>query len=296
MSRPLSKARRALMYSPGNDERKISKAAISGADTIILDLEDGVAFNKKDEARQGILQALTSVDFGRSERMVRINPLYSGRAEEDLRVILAGKPDAILIPKVDTADIVRRADSLVTLGETEIGIEAGSIGLLLTIESGLGFVNLAQLCQASSRVQALVYGGEDFAADAGITRSPDGHEELFARSALVMHAAAFGLQAIDRVHTNYLDLEGLEQACRESAAMGFTGKQVIHPAQIAVVQRAFMPSGQAIEHAQRVVIGAREAQEEGKGAFALDGQMVDLPVVKRAEAILARAKDAGILE
>ena len=233
MSRIFTQARRALMYSPGNDERKIGKAAASGADSVILDLEDGVAFNKKDEARQGTLQALTILDFGRSERMVRINPLYSGRAEEDLRVVLAGKPDAILVPKVDTAEVVRDVDSLVTRGENENGIEIGSIGLVLTIESGLGFVNLAEICRTSTRVQGLVFGGEDYCADTGITRSADGHELLYARSSLVMHAAAFGLQAIDRVHTNYLDLDELEKDCLEGAAMGFTGKQVIHPAQIA---------------------------------------------------------------
>jgi citrate lyase beta subunit len=264
-------------------------------DTIILDLEDGVAFNRKDAARLGILAALQNTDFGRSERMVRINPLYSGRAEEDLHVVLRGRPDAILVPKVDGADIVREVDTLCTKGEKENGLEHGSIALALTIESGLGFVHLAEICQASDRVQALIFGGEDFAADTGITRSPDGHEELFARSSLVLHAAAFGLQAIDRVHTNYLDLEELEKACLEGAHMGFTGKQVIHPAQIGIVHRTFSPDEKAIEHARRVVEGAHDAQKAGKGAFVLDGYMVDLPVVKRAEAILARARAAGLL-
>lgn len=285
-----------MMYSPGDDERKIAKAAASGADTIILDLEDGVAFDKKAEARKGILNALSIMDFASSERMVRINPLTTGQAVEDLQIVMVGKPDAILIPKVDTAETVQQVDALVAQSEIENGIDSGSTGLVLTIESGLGFVNLAEICRASSRVQALVFGGEDYCTDTGITRSLDGHELLFARSSLVLHAAAFGLQAIDRVHTNFRDLDELEQDCQEGAAMGFTGKQVIHPAQIPVVQKAFSPSEQVVAHAWRVLKAAETAKLEGKGAFALDGQMVDLPVIKRAESILARAKAAGLLE
>lgn len=293
MAERLLRARRALMYVPGNEERKVIKAAGLGLDGVILDLEDGVAFNRKDEARVGIRQALSSVDFGKAERLVRINPLYSGRAQEDLKVVLPGKPDAILIPKADSPQIVREVDEVISAVEREYGWEAGGIAITLLIESATAFVNLASICTTSPRVQALVFGAEDFCADAGITRTIGARELLYARSAMVMHAVAFGLQAIDMVQTNYSDGVLLEKECIEGVELGFTGKQVIHPAQIEVVQRVFTPSEKMIAYARQVVEGADAAQQDGKGVFTLDGQMVDLPVVKRAENILARARAAG---
>ncbi len=294
MSGKISRARRALMYVPGSDERKISKSTMLGLDGAILDLEDGVAFNRKDEARGIIRQALENVDFGRTERLVRINPLYSGRAEEDLKAVLPGRPDAILIPKADSPQIVSTVDGIITAVEQEQGWEPGGIALTLLIESAAAFINLAAICQASPRVQALVFGAEDFCADAGVTRTVEAHELLYARSALVMHAAAYGLQAIDMVQVNYLDTELLEKECRDAVELGFTGKTVVHPAQIAVVQGAFTPSEKMIIYALEIVAGAAAAQQSGKGVFTHEGKLVDLPVVKRAESILARARAAGI--
>ncbi|MBP9041279.1 MAG: CoA ester lyase [Anaerolineaceae bacterium] len=292
----ISRARRALMYVPGNDERKISKAAGLNADGIILDLEDGVSANRKDEARVGIQKALQEVNFGRSERLVRINSLASGRAMGDLLAVMPGKPDAILIPKADSAAIVQEIDSLITEMERDLDIESGRTAIILTIESARAFLDLQAICRSSQRVEGLVFGAEDFTADTGITRTLDARELLYARSQLVMHAAAFGFNAIDMVQTNYSDLALLERECREGAELGFTGKQVIHPAQVEIVQAAFTPSAKLIEYARRVMEAAQEAMREGKGAFSLDGQMVDTPVIKRAEKILARARAAGTIE
>ena len=290
------KARRALMYVPGSDDRKLVKAAGLGIDGVILDLEDGVAFNRKDEARDGILKALTSIDYGRTERWVRINPIYSGRAEDDLRAVLPGKPDGILIPKVDHADTVRKVDELIAAAVDEQGWRVGSIAIALLIENALAFVNLAALCQSSPRVQALVFGAEDFCADTGVTRTAEARELLYARSSLVMHASAFGLHAIDMVQVNYLDTVLLEKECRDGVELGFTGKTVVHPSQIEIVQRAFTPSPQLIEYAKQIMEGAAETQREGKGVFTHEGKLVDLPVVKRAESILARARAAGVID
>lgn len=294
MSAKITRARRALMYVPGSDERKIIKSTTLGLDGAILDLEDGVAFNRKDEARAIIRQALESVDFGRTERLVRINPLYSGRAEDDLKAVLPGRPDAILIPKADSPQIVRAVDAIISAFEQEHGWEAGGMALVLLIESAAAFVDLAAICQTSPRVQALVFGAEDFCADAGVTRTVEARELLYARSALVMHAAAFGLQAIDMVQVNYLDVDLLQRECRDAVELGFSGKTVVHPAQIEVVQRAFTPSEKLIAYAREIVDGAQAAQRDGRGVFTHEGKLVDLPVVKRAENILARARAAGI--
>lgn len=296
MAEKVLKARRALMYVPGNDERKITKAAGLEIDGVILDLEDGVAFDRKDEARQVSLQALKSLDFGRSERWVRINAVATRRANEDLKAVLPGKPDGIMIPKADTVAIVQEIDYVITDIEKNLGIEAGSTAVALTIESARAFLDLSAICQASRRIEVLVFGAEDFTADTGITRTLEARGLLFARSNLVMHGAAFGLGLIDMVQTNFSDNELLERECKEGVELGFTGKQVIHPAQVEIVQAVFTPSLMLIEYARRVIEGARSAKQIGKGAFTLEGQMVDTPVVKRAERILARARASGVLD
>ncbi len=287
--------RRALLYVPGNDLKKITKAAGLDVDGVILDLEDGVAANRKDEARGVILEALKTVDFGRSERLVRINPFYTQRAEHDLAAVLPGKPDAVVVPKANTAEIIKETDRLVTAAEAANGFAPGSIGIIALIESGLAYVNLAAICAASSRLQGLILGAEDLCADTGITRTPGAQELLYARSSLVMHAAAFGLQAIDIVQTNFTNNELLQAECKTGSELGFSGKQIIHPAQVEITQAAYTPSAEAIEKAQKIMEGAQIAQADGMGAYSLDGEMVDLPVVKRAETILARARAAGLI-
>jgi citrate lyase subunit beta-like protein len=144
-------------------------------------------------------------------------------------------------------------------------------------------------------MQGLILGAEDLCADTGITRTPGAQELLYARSSLVMHAAAFGLQAIDVVQTNFTNNELLEAECKTGSQLGFSGKQVIHPAQVEITQAAFTPSAEAIEKAQKIMEGAQIAQADGMGAYSLDGEMVDLPVVKRAETILARARASGLI-
>ena len=290
----IMRSRRALLYVPGNNQKMITKAAGLGVDGVILDLEDGVAANRKDEARQTIREALSSVDFGRSERLVRINPFYTSRAEQDLQSVLPGRPDAVVVPKANTAEIIVETDKLITSTEKSMGLPEGQIAILALIESGLAYVNLAAICAASARLQALILGAEDLAADTGITRNLGGLELLYARSSLVMHAAAFGLQAIDMVQTNNTNPLLLQVESKQGAELGFAGKQIIHPAQVEAVQAAFTPSAEAVERAQRIVNMAQIAQADGMGAYSLDGEMVDLPVVKKAETILERARAAGL--
>ena len=289
------RSRRALLYVPGSDLHKIEKAAALDVDGVILDLEDGVFANRKDDARLIIAQALNALNFGRSERLVRINPFYSGRAQADLEAILPGKPDAIVVPKVDSPDILAEVDEIITRVEESMTLAQGSIEVIATIESARAFINLPGICAASVRLTGLVFGAEDFTADAGMTRTSVGTELLYARSALALHAVAFNLQAIDMVQTNYSDIERLTTEARQAANLGYAGKQVIHPAQIEAVQRIFTPDQAVIEHAQRIIAGAAEAAESGHGAFSLDGEMVDLPVIKRAQIILVRARAAGLI-
>lgn len=280
---------------PGDDLRKIRKGASLGVDCVCMDMEDGVAVNRKVEARQTIVEALRTLDFRRSERLVRINPTGSGLAEDDLQVVLPARPQGVVVPKVESADQVRWVSEQIAAVEAREGWPEGEIALLLVVETARGIVNLPQITAASPRLQAIIFGAEDLAGDMGAVRTPQGWEVFYARSAIVLHAAAFGLQAIDMVYVDFHDEPGLRREALEGARMGFAGKQIIHPNQVVPVQEAFTPSDEAIEHARRLVAAFEQHQAEGAGAFAMDGKMVDAPVVKAAERVLERARAAGKL-
>ena len=289
------RSRRSILYVPGSDPHKMEKAASSGADCVAFDLEDGVAENRKDEARGLIQKALSNLDFEGSERLVRLNAFSSGRTEADLQAILSGKPDGVLLPKVDSADQVARIDLLLDVAEKQFSGSGYRIALIVLVESAMGILNLREICQASSRLEAVIFGSEDFLVSIGAKRTPGNAEVAYARSAIVVATAAYGLQAIDMVQVNFKDLELVETEARNGSALGFSGKQIIHPAQIAPVQQAFTPSADEITHALEVVRNAEVFQAQGRGAFAMGDLMVDTPVVKRAENVLARAKAAGVL-
>jgi len=287
--------RRALLYMPGDSRRKIEKAITLGVDSLCMDLEDGVALSQKSAARAVIADALATLDFGQSEVLVRINRFGSGLEAEDLTMTIPGHPDAFVLPKVESAREIRWLDGQITQAEELWNWHAGGIGIIAMLETARGIVNLREICSASPRLQALIFGAEDLAGDIGAVRTPEAWEVFYARSAVVTHAAAFGLQAIDMVYLDYNDAAGLMRECQQGAQMGYAGKQAIHPNQIEPIQTAFTPSDEAIAQARRLVEAFQAHQEAGLGAFALDGRMVDAPLMKAAEQVLAKARAAGKL-
>ena len=287
------RARRALLYMPGDDLHKIRKAITLGVDCICMDMEDGVAVNRKTEARHTIADALQSLDFGRSERLARINPVGSGLELDDLLAAMQGKPDGVVVPKVDTAEQIHWTSQTMAAVEKKNGWQVGAISLIVLIETALGILNLASIAGADPRLQALIFGSEDLAGDIGAIRTPQGWEVFYARSAVVLHAAAYDLQAIDQVYLDFHDTDGLIKDCQSGVEMGFSGKQIIHPNQVAPVQTTFTPSDEAIAQAQRLMEAFELHQQSGRGAFALDGRMVDAPIVKAARRVLERARAAG---
>jgi citrate lyase subunit beta-like protein len=287
--------RRAILYMPGDSRRKIEKALTLGVDSVCLDLEDGVAVSQKAAARATVLQALTELNFGRSEKLVRINPFGCGLETDDLRQTIGGHPDGVVLPKVDSVEAIRWLDHQVEAAERERGWPLGQIAILAMIETARGIVNLREICGASARLDAVIFGAEDLAGDMGLIRTPEAEEVFFARSAVVLHAAAFGLQAIDMVYVNYQDTAGLTREAQQGARLGYAGKQAIHPSQIEPIQAAFTPSAEAVRQALRLIEAHHAWQASGVGAFALDGMMVDAPVIKAAERLLARAHAAGAL-
>lgn len=296
------RARRALLYVPGDDLNKIRKAAGLDVDSVCMDMEDGVAANHKDAARQAIVSALHDwrsgeMDFGRSEVLVRINAAGSGLQPDDLAALFgqetAVPPDGLVLPKVESAGDVDRFSLLLGAAEQAHGWEAGSLVLIVQVESALGLVNIHDIVRSSPRIQAVIFGAEDYAASVGAQRTDGGDEVAYARGAVVAHAAAYDLQAIDMVCVNFRDPQGLAAEAARGAGMGFSGKQVIHPAQVEPVQSAFTPSEAEITYARQVLQAAGEHFDHGRGAFALDGKMVDMPVIKSAERVIARARAAG---
>lgn len=286
------RARRALLYMPGDDWRKISKAASLGVDCVCMDMEDGTAFSRKAEARQTIARALQELSFGRSEKLVRINGVGSGLESADLWAVLPFHPDGIVLPKCESAEQLNWLDSEIEKAELRYGWPLRSVRVLAIVETALGILNLRQIA-SHPRLDALIFGGEDFAASVGATRSPEAQELLYARLALVTACAAYGLQAIDIVTIEFRDPEYIYQQALQGAALGFSGKQIIHPAQMEAAQKAFTPSESAIAYAQRVVATFEAHQGEGQGAYELDGKMIDLPLLKNAQKVLERAQAAG---
>jgi citrate lyase beta subunit len=291
----MSRVRRALLFTPGDDLRKIEKSASLGVDSVIMDLEDGVALNRKDEARQTILHALQNVDFGRSERLVRINPVGSGLENDDLAVTLPGKPDGYVVPKVEMAHAIWELGKQLDVMEWREGIQTDAIRLMALIETARGVVNLKEIAGMGTRLDALIFGAEDLAGSIGATRTREGWEVFYARSAVVTYAAAFGLQAIDTIYADFNDMPGLTADAETAMRMGYNGKLAIHPRQVAPIEAVFTPSDEAIAQAQRLIEAHNEHQKEGTGAFALDGKMVDAPMIRAAEIVLGRARAAGRL-
>jgi citrate lyase beta subunit len=281
--------RRALLFMPGDDRRKIEKGAALGVDSVIMDLEDGVALNHKPAARETIRAALQEVDFGKTERLVRVNPANSPFHLDDLEATINGQPDGYVLPKTDSADTVRAVDAWLSAAERKRGWQVGNITLLALVETTLGIVNLREIAGSSPRLQALIFGAEDLAGDIGAVRSIEGKEVFYARSAVVLHAKAFGLQAIDTPFVRLDDEPGLISETTQALNMGYTGKLAIHPKQVAPIQQAFTPSAEEIERA-RALIAAHDAQQAaGMGVFVYEGKMIDMPMIRAAQAVLARA-------
>jgi len=285
-------SRRALLYMPGDDWKKITKALTLSVDCICMDMEDGVAFNRKAEARATIAKALQELDFGASEKLARVNAVGSGLERDDIEAALPYRPDGIVIPKVESLEQIEWGSEIIEAAELASGWPVNSIRMLVGVETAKGILNLKEIA-SHPRLDGIIFGGEDFAASIGATRTEDALELLYARQAVVTACAAYGLQAIDIVTIDFKDLERVQREAEFGAQLGFSGKQIIHPNQVAPVQEAFTPDDESIANARRVVEAFEAHQKEGKGAFALDGQMIDMPLVKNAQKVLERAKAAG---
>ncbi len=285
-------SRRALLYMPGDNWKMITKSITLGVDSVCMDMEDGTAINKKAEARAMIAKALQELDFGKTEKLARINSVGSGWEKDDIEAVLPHHPDGIVIPKVESFDHVEWASQIIEESELKYGWPVNSVRVLIGVETARGILNLKEIA-AHPRLDGIIFGGEDFAASIGAIRTKDATELLYARQAVVVACAANDLQAIDIVTIDYNDIEALRVESEFGARLGYSGKQIIHPAQVEPVQTAFTPNDEAIAHARRIIETFEASQKEGRGAYSLDGKMIDMPLLKNAQKVLERARAAG---
>ena len=276
---------RTLLFLPGNNPGMLQNGGVFGSDAVILDLEDAVSPQEKDAARYLIGYALRHINYRKSKRVVRINPLDCGGADDIAAMVPCG-PDALMLPKIDTAEELRQIIELIERAEQPGQTPVRVIPLLETPQS---IIHAYDIACAHPRVWAISFGAEDYTAALGAIRSRSGEEILSARTAVVNAAAAAGIDSIDTPFTDAQDDDGLLQDSLLARGLGFKGKLAINPRQVDTIHQAFSPTSADIHWAKRVVHALDEAKILGSGVIALDGKMVDAPIVLRAERTLKLA-------
>ena len=284
---------RSLLFTPANGGRKVEKAFASAADGVILDLEDAVAVSAKPAARQDAVQALA----GERPRAayVRVNALSTPFCFDDLLAIVPAAPDAIVLPKVESASDVRTADWLLSQLETRHGLPPGRIGLVPILETALGVAAAAEIARASPRLHRLMFGAVDLALDMDLDLDDDQGAIAQARFAIALASRCAGLPGpIDTAFVDIQAIDRLRASARRARAMGYTGKTCIHPAQIEAVNEVFSPTAHELDRARRIVEAFDAAERAGSAAVSVDGAMIDYPVVLKARrTLLSQAALAG---
>ena len=286
--------RRSMMFVPGNNPGMVKDAYIYGADCIMFDLEDSVAVDQKDAARFLVYEALQTFDFNGIELVVRVNDPRTATGQADLEAIVSTRRAAIRLPKTEAADDVTYCAGCIAGIEERLGIPVGATRMMAAVESAEGVLNAREIAKASPRLIGIALGAEDYVTDLHTTRSDSGIELAFGRSMILLAARAAGIAAIDTVYSDVDNTEGFENEVRMIKQMGFDGKSVINPRQIAPLHAIYTPTEKEIRKALAVKAAIREANRRGSGVIALNGKMIDKPVVARAERTLALAKAAGI--
>jgi citrate lyase subunit beta/citryl-CoA lyase len=279
---------RSCLFVPATSGRKIEKAYASTADAVIIDLEDAVAVSEKPAARAVVADLLAHAPA--KPTWVRVNATGTPFCFEDLQAACRPGTGAILLPKVESGEQVRMVDWVLGGLEQARGLPPGSVALAGIVETAAGLQNVAAIAAASPRLKQLMFGAVDLAADLGIALDDDAGATTHARFAIAVASRAAGLQPpVDTAYTEIANLEGLRRTTERARALGYSGKACIHPGQIAIVNEVFTPSEAELEWARKVVASFEAAERQGLAAVALEGQMLDYPVVEKARRVIARA-------
>ena len=290
----MERLRRTMMFVPGANAAMLRDAPLYGADSIMFDLEDAVSLKEKDSARVLVHSALKTFDYGNIEIVVRINALDAGGAEDIEAMVLAGV-DVIRLPKTETAQDIIDVEAVITEVEQQNDIPVGTTKMMAAIESAEGVLNAPAIAKSSTRLIGIALGAEDYVTNMKTRRHPDGQELFFARSMILHAARAAGIAAIDTVYSDVDNTEGFEAEVRLIKQLGFDGKSVINPRQIALVNTIYAPTEKEIQNAKEVIWGIREAEAKGSGVISVNGKMVDKPIVERAERVIALALAAKLI-
>ena len=278
--------RRTALYIPGNNPAMVQQGGVYGADSILLDLEDSIALTEKDAARILVRNMIKSIDFYNAEVTVRINHISTPFGICDLEHIVPVQPDAIRLPKIETKEDVLNVIDIIEKIEKKHGIKSGNIKIHPMIETAIGVQNVFEVAGSHPNVDAITIGGQDLTADMGIVKTKDNAGLDYARKAIVMAAKAHRIDALDSVFADVDDDEGLRIETEYAKKIGFTGKAVINPRQIDIIHEVFNPSDEEIRVAIKIVKAYNQNIAKGIGVFALDGKMIDAPVVTRAQLVL----------
>ena len=286
--------RRSMLFLPGNNPNMLINGNCLGSDAVIFDLEDAVSPAEKDAARILVRNTMRYMDFRGCEIIVRINSIDTAYWQADIDAILPYKPQLILLPKTGTAADVLAADAYMSEVEEKLGLEKNTVGLMPLIETAMGVENAYAIASATSRVKALFLGAEDLTADLQCKRTKEGREIEYARTRLVVAARAAGVDVYDTPFTDVNDDEGIWVDAQLAKALGFTGKASISPRHVEVINQVFSPTQKEVDYAYEVMDAIALAKEQGKGAIALHGKMIDAPIVARAQRTIDMANALGM--
>ena len=286
--------RRTMMFMNAQKPGLIKDAYIYGVDSIMLDLEDAVAENQKDSARFSLYHALKTIDYGDTEVIVRINGLDTPHWQEDIRCAVAGGADGVRIPTCESAQDVKTVEEHVLAAEKEFGVEEGRTLIMAALESPKGVLNAYEIASASDRLFGIALSAGDFHRSMHTHYVPGGIELNTARNLIVMSARAAGVQCFDTVFTNLDDEEGFENELRMIHDIGFDGKSLINPRQIAFVHQTLAPTPKEIATAETYVRTYEEQSKLGVGVYTVNGKMVDIAFIKDASRVIALAKACGV--
>ncbi|EGJ26511.1 aldolase/citrate lyase family protein [Streptococcus porcinus] len=294
-SKPLkNRLRRTMMFLNAQNPALLKDAYIFGSDSLILDLEDAVAENQKDAARFSLYHALTTIDYGNTEVLVRINGLDTPHWQEDVRVAVAGGADGIRIAKCESAKDVKTVEAAVLAAEREFGKEEGRTLLMAALESPLGILNALEICMASDRMFGVAIAGGDFRKSMRVGIEKGGIEINTARGLMLLAARAAGIQCYDTNYPRIEDMEGYREEVELDRKMGFDGKSIINPRQIRLVHQLFAPTKEEITYAEKLLRSMNEQLTNGVGVYTVDGKMVDKPFFEEAQRIIDLAKASGV--
>lgn len=288
--------RRTMMFVPGNNAGMVKDAGIYGADSIMFDLEDSVSMDQKDAARMLVYEALQTQDYGDAELVVRVNGIDTPYFKNDVFAMVKAGIQVVRLPKVESAQMMKDLVAVVEEAEKKFNIPVGTTHVMAAIESARGVLKALEIAESTDRMIGLALSAEDYTTDMKTHRYPDGAELEFARNMILHAARAAGIAAFDTVFTNMNDVEGFQRETEHIHQLGFDGKSLVNPRQVDWVNKVYEPTKKEIENALDVEAAIEEANAKGSGVISMNGQMVDRPVVLRAQRVLRLAKASGLID